>query len=421
MVVFPWQEILSEPGGQAVRQGGEVARRTFCELRRDYPYLFDATRLAAGVTLNTVLNNESLWNRVCRDVPLSAPVGAVVGGQCTVLYSVRCFLTNPQTGASIGSSLRSNVQGAIRRASAEEFPGSTSGTSSYRITIEDALGNVFVDSVLTNSAVRNAIRRIQIDRQDGLPDSCGNGTPVGRTIPPVPPTLPSTINVNQGDFTNVQSPVTYNDLDLGSWPDITFSPDITIPPYRYRALPEGLDIEVDPEFSLAFVPPVPVLLDPVVVGGITEILTTVLAAAPVINLILDILQNPVVDLEELERLIRCCSCGENDTEETSGLFTNVEGGSFGLPDGAVSVSLSMVGTPTEQTKIQLGSGSSPDVYYWGWYSFGGSIGEAGERHPLSFKENSIIVPENAKSFHFAAFYGNRASGSVRSIVRDCLS
>ena len=418
MVTFPWQEILNEPGGQAVRQGGDIARRLFCEFRRDYPYLFDAARFTAA-SLGSVLSNESLWNRICRDVPLSAPVGAVAGGQCPVFYNVRCFFTSPTTGASAGSSLRNFVQGPIARLSAEEFPGTVSGTSSYRVTIQDALGNVFVDPVSTNQTVRNALRRWQVDRSDTLPDNCGNGTPVRRTVPISPPTLPSTVNINRGDFTNVSSPITFNDYDGSNWPSFSFSPDITIAPFRYRALPEGLDITVDPELSLAFVPPVPVVGLPEIILTAGEILSAVTVLAPVINAILDLASGTDVDLTEIERLIRCCSCGENDQVQSESLFGSSQGGVFAIPSDTVSVELLLSDPVSSRTPRQAGNGGSQDVYHWGWYSFGRTLGSSGERNPLQFKRGSILVPQGAKSFEFAAHYGNSASASIIRIVRDC--
>lgn len=416
---FPWQEILNEPAGEAVRQGGEVARRTFCEIRRDYPYLFDSVnQAAAATTFQTALTSRALWDRVCRDVPLSAPQTAVVGGQCPVLYRVRVFLTNPANGTAAGSSLRNNVQGPLQSVTAEEFPGSIPGRSSYRVTIVDALGNSLVDSVAADSTVRNARRQILIDRMDGLPDNCGNRDPVGITIPPTPPVLPPTIVIPQGDYPAVEVDVEWPTFETGDWPDFTFEPDIIIPPYRYRANPWGLDIDYQPRAS--FVPPVPVVLDPVVIGTIGEILSGVIILAPIINEILDITQGQDVNLDEIERLIRCCACGENDVVSIAPLFTNSQGGVFPLPEGTVSVEMSIVPPVTDRTPIQRGSGSAPDVLFWGWYGFGGSDDAIGERNPLAFEQASIPVPDHSKSFGFSASYSNFASGSVIVVTRDCI-
>lgn len=415
---FPWQEILNEPAGEAVRQGGEIARRAFCELRRDYPYLFDAANQAAAATsLQTALTSRALWDRVCRDVPLSAPQTAVVGGQCPVLYRVRMFLTNPANGTSVGSSLRNNVQGPLRSVTAEEFPGTIPGRSSYRITIVDALGNNLVDSVAADSTVRNARRQILIDRMDGLPDNCGNRDPVGITIPPVPPVLPPTIVIPQGDYPAVEVNVEYPTYETIDWPDFNFEPDIVIEPYRYRANPWGLDIDYQPRAS--FVPPVPVVLDPVVIGTIGEILTTVLLSAPVITEVLELILGQDVNLDEIERLIRCCACGENDVLSGASLFSNSEGGTYTLPSGTISIQVSLLEPVSDRTPVQRGSGSSPDVLFWGWYALGGVDGAFGERIQLSFQQTSIVIPENTTSLLFSASYGNTASGSALILTRDC--
>lgn len=417
-ITFPWQEILNEPGGEAVRQGGDAIRRVFCELRRDRPYLFNTANLAAAATtLQPALVSRDLWDRVCRDVPLSEPQTAVVGGQCPVQYDVRCFITNPENGAAVGSTFNALVQGPLQSCTAEEFPGTIAGRSSYRTTVVDALGNALVNLVGANSPVRNARRTWQITRSDSLPDNCGNRDPLPSVQPPDPPTLPPTVTIRQGDYPDVEVNVEWPTYDTTNWPDFTFEPDIVIPPYRYRALPWGLDVDFEPRAS--FVPPVPVVLDPVVIGTIGEILANVAITAPIIELILELTQGQDVDLTEIERLIRCCSCGENDVTSIETLFSSSQGGIFPLPDGSVMVELEILEPVSSRTPIQDGSGSSPDVLYWGWYSFGGSLDSSGERVPLAFEKTSVLLPDGAKSFLFSASYGNRANGSVTKIIRDC--
>jgi hypothetical protein len=110
----------------------------------------------------------------------------------------------------------------------------------------------------------------------------------------------------------------------------------------------------------------------------------------------------------------------NNNAQTLTLRPRRAGLSFGFPTAAASsgainldpniawVQVTMQNSPRNRG-AQYGGGNAPDVTYAGWYSFGGSATEGGDRHPLDYDVTRVQVPPGATTFTFTCKDGRSAT------------
>ncbi len=80
---------------------------------------------------------------------------------------------------------------------------------------------------------------------------------------------------------------------------------------------------------------------------------------------------------------------------------------------SVVVSVTSVGGGVNS---QVGEGTAPNVFFLGWYSFGGDEG-LGERTPFNFRELDVLVPETARTFSYSLNFQSRATVTVKSLQK----
>lgn len=149
------------------------------------------------------------------------------GGQCATTYLVRGDAINPSTGALLGNFPYGFFVGplSIER---ESEPECSPGQVSVPRTVLVHAGGRF-ELVAAQCAAFNPLGPIQVIRDDGLPDDCGNPVPVVEPPPPIvpPPSNPFRFNPSADIDIDI-------DVRIGPDGDIVFNigtGDITVDPF----------------------------------------------------------------------------------------------------------------------------------------------------------------------------------------------
>lgn len=123
------------------------------------------------------------------------------------------------------------------------------------------------------------------------------------------------------------------------------------------------------------------------------------------------------DVDDALKRIEKCSCDSTYTFSEQVLYTG-DGAAIPLPVGTYRVRIT-IQQVSQNAKVEYGNGTSPDVYYAGWYSFGyGSV--PGSRYPVSYIANEFPTPDGATSISFTVRKGYIASVTalIRTIVEE---
>ncbi len=252
-------------------------------------------------------------------------------------------------------------------------------------------------------------------REDGQPDT--GGDPLPRFSPPATypnQSRPTTITL-PGGITLPITPtlVPYNVPSRVNPGDPTSPPDphteypapiqVRIPeiPININFSPSGVELvpEFEPQTSSRQSSPVTTTAPPLLPSKSP---TDECKCEPETN---DIDAQLKAIKDELDA-IKKCACGPNTTIQTQTLGGGT-GGSFGLPDMCLFVTVTLTTIPAN-AKSEYGGGG-PDVYFAGWFSFGTPGFPAGDRIPISHQSSTFFPSTNASSCSFTVKEGYTAS------------
>lgn len=387
---------------------GNALRRAACEWRRVnplptvYPGFFTDPIARAAQRAN-----DRFWDRVCPDVPPPAnpPEQPFFGGQCPVFYRMTGFVT--QTSGAQAADFESFIQGPLLGADIT-LTDQPNGQTTWSIFVRDANGNTRTNAIFTGFRSQVNDWYFRLTREDGQPDNCGDST----ITPPVV-TQPPQVTVNAPVIIGGQEivgPVTAIDLEINPDNTYTFSPQFEFNGIPFSILPEGVDIDVNPQLS--FAPEVNANLN---IGSVGGALDNIVSNIPqLLGLLFDILDliegggGGECDLQPLANYIECLLEKPNAQIRTEPITANNSGGVFAIDADCVGVVVNRTGELQPGTKIQSGSGVAPNVEFWGWFAWGNS-GNFTERTPLNYPNQFLIPPENVNQVLINPTFGNTFS------------
>lgn len=417
--------------------GVELARaatRALCVVRQNFPWAFD---VAATVTpgFSPALGSYGLtrwfWDRQCQDAPLpnsGRGNGGLIGGQCAgVLYTVTGIVNNANAGLppnNVQSISLSNCLGPLRDVWIATRPGGNG--RQYVLYVLDADDTVPREAIIGSDAIATPV--ISNPRFTISPvDNC----PPNTSIPPLPVnpppiSLPITVRIGQEERTRI---VNLPGLDVSNWPQFTFSPTIEIDGITFSFDVGGVNISYE---GGSTTPPAPT--PPDIEQEIEQVIETINNVDNTVNNIENEIENVtntvnninttinnelIADLTEILNAIKCCCCEENVTYETQTIEANSPGGVFDIPSNTVAVIISGGNFDLNLIRTQAGSGSAPNVFYWGWASVNYGSANGGERIPLQFENQSLAVAEGATSVQVSPTFGATCSISVVVKEKNC--
>lgn len=248
------------------------------------------------------------------------------------------------------------------------------------------------------------ITSLAIARADGLPVNTACDVP-----PVVNPEIlfPPIINIDiGGDVFPVEiSPVTYN-VDG----DTYFSP--------------SFNTSLGPvQFDLGGVNFGPFFLPSLNIGGGGQGGATPAEITQIVNnennsQTTQIAQETKIELARLAEYISCLIERPNEQISTDTIASNQEGGIYSLPPGCFAVVIQRTGAIGIGTRIQSGSGTAPNVEYWGWYAIG-RTGNYGVRENLSYQDTIVFVPERANEIIINPTFKNRFTAIALISSNSC--
>lgn len=232
---------------------------------------------------------------------------------------------------------------------------------------------------------------LSVVKSNSSPDLCGDPPP---TYPPeLPPTsfYDTNVSINIGGNT-VNAPVTI--IPTVFAPLTVFRPELNVKvgPINVNLSLGGVTFsptfDIGPDISLPGFDPRPVPPTP----------TSPKDPANQKGCDLD----PVIDLLED---IKECACEDGTLKTTA--YGPSSGREISLPPNTRNVFINVVNIGNGVNQ-QSGAGSTRDVRFLGWYSFGGGT-NPGERIPISFVQSDVIAPENAKHFAYSLNFDSTAT------------
>lgn len=425
-----WDEISAvSENNPAVALARDVAG-LMCRVRQQRPWQYELlTRTGAAAPGLAPIVGRFAWDRICSLFPL--PSGAdenvpFFGGQCPgVDYSIQ--IIDPDRGVVNNNIGNGTARGPIQTMRVIIGPpnfqlDTPPVPTGYTVSGVGALG-AFSRSIDTKVATpRRDTRRFyfRISRIDGLPDSCGNTTPIS-VYPVSPPS--NQITINAPIFGQERSiTVNFPEFNTQNWPSFEWSPTIQFDGITAEFTTEGISIDLPDAVTLG----PPVNINPVIeeINNTTNnVNTNVNNIGNAIENVTDIVTNietilnngTEVNLQPVIDAIKCYCGEENATYQPQNIVTGTTGGVFTLPEGTVAIVVT--GNPSSNLRVrsQAGSGSSPDVYWWGHIAvcYGGADG--GTRIPLQFESQSIRCGDGATSVVVSPYY--ELTCSVTAIVK----
>lgn len=407
MVDYPWSLAESSGAdgpGEYLSQYIASARDAACDYYSDGPGSVAGTQYENPLTAAT----DSLMRKICRPsgprVP-PAPQQPFTGGQCPVFYNVSHEEGTVRTGI-IGSGTNA-LQGPIRYGRVGNQPDGRQAFGIYH------RNGVFV--TISTGSEETVIGGITgISRVDGLPDTCGNPSPI----------LPESAN-------GAPPPAIRGGVYLPPAPGLppvlripTVLPTVYLPPVKLPSLPVPLPSPFPPLFQ----PQVNVQIGPFVfnfnLGGVTvkfgsdstsptstpPALPPSGGAPPVVvkgGDCPDCCDDVSAILDRVKKLV-----GPGDYTET--IYAEgemVNGGSVSLPSKTAYVEVYDV-VQSSRTSVQSGAGG-PDVYFAGWVWYAYTNSALGERVPVDGKQK-YYVPEHQW------LIGSSSAGSFKwTMKRGC--
>lgn len=375
-----------------LRNVANTAANVLCGIYEQYP-----TGILPSVGSTPISNiATSLLDNLCAPRNLLPPANTVpfTGGQCAcVSYNISYNVV--VNGVPSGPN-SATLEGPI---STYRDVDTSSGTAlavfGFIAGTPQCNGPRKVGAIGNVNPRTSSLTVISVTRVDGNPDNCGS--PPARPIQDYPPPNSYTVNapVTIGGNT-VNAPVTI--IPTVFAPVGIFRPEfnVDVGGINVNFNLGGVDFTLKPELNVSVnlpgnyppgaKPPAIAPRDPVSeTCDLTEVI--------------DLLE----DVKE-------CACPPQFNNLTTSYGAAV-GRAISLPNLTQSVVLT-ISTLNTSVRSQVGEGNAPDVWFLGWYAFGGSDG-LGERIPISYLENEFLAPENAKEFAYSLNFQSQAALTVR--------
>lgn len=360
-------EFIGDNLKNVANQGADIV----CQLYKDYPGFM------TGQAFNNPIApyNDGLLNSLCepRNLLPDAPTVPFDGGQCVCVNYLIAFTATGLPGGSESGTIV--IPGAVSPPVKNYSGTSIDGQKVYTwgwYGGSTACGGRQYYAYLTNASENVVVTVNSATRQDGLPDECGNMPPTYPREVPGGDTLNFPTTINTSPNITINAPVSV------FAPVNNFTPQIKIGDFNFDFNLGGLEIGLDPNFTLPPGKDVPTL-PPVPQPGNNQQdrnYDAILAEL----------------LKYAKRLRECQDCDD----DYSFLFTGGTSGnaaSITVPSGGIPIScgISISVVPTN-AREEPGAGE-PRVLYAGWAWFEGN-GFLGERMPIDADNKLFIAPQN---------------------------
>lgn len=400
MADLTWAEIAEGIGtetGDTLVDLANIAADFFCDVYSEFP----------AAIVSSPLDNpgarfvDGLARRICspRDKLPPDADPAPEGGQCPgIIYRVGFSIEisgTPSTGEVL-------LNGPIGGITSREIDGQ------YLVVIECGITETFAPEgfyAILSTGFKPAFEDsyptaaiTSIVREDGFADDCGNGFP---NYPPSLPTQPSLGRLvpvpTGGQPVDVSVEITPIKFEVG----VSIKPEfnVNIGGIQFNFDITGAKITIAPTLKLPDI--LPPALDPRIPLPPPREPGNDPVDSPDLQKQLDDIKNKLDEIEE-------CACEEEDEEGPllSDVLASGSGGVYTLPEKTEFVSLELTTLPSNE-RVEFGNGTSQNVIYAGWFSFGTSQGD-GERIPVSYEENCFFAPKGATRFSYTVRKGASA-------------
>lgn len=399
-------------------------RGALCAIHNNVPYAY-------SIPFENPLNDtvEDFWNGVC-DRP-SSPDGLRpgFGGGCPIDYNVSATAFNEIDGEDQTESwVVQGVQSAYwNPAASPPQPGANN------IIIAICGAGTTLRSLSFAGNALGARKRITVSPLGTETANCCGFPP---TVPPTPNVLPPEVTINLPDIGPVTIPVQFPEVnvDLGG-NIIGFAPVIITPIGQFVFNAGGVSfnprININPDITIPIggsgtgggvtaeeVQAITNNQTQVLSSDLADLLAQILG---VLATIIDLIEalNFQCDLQPVLDLINCYFLELSFVEADVSIVSNSPGGTFNLPDNTDSVVMELVFPPTPQTRVQSGSGTAAQVFYWGWYSLNAQATSDGDRRELYYRNHSTFVPSGTPSITVNPIRGNRFNLVARTKTFTC--
>lgn len=371
-----------------------VAGDFFCDVYSKFP----AAIVGSSLDNPGARFADGLARRICapRNQLPDQPAPVPPGGQCPeVLYNIIIRTRNTPSDPWSDSSIYQRV-GPVRGVFLERASDTamavvlkTNGPLGVNAPTDETVAFVSGDTSQLGGA-----ELVSVVRDDGLPDNCGNGFPNYPDDIPPPNLLAKPLPVPVGGpLVEVPVEIVGTKYEIG----ISIKPEfnINVGGIQVKFDITGAKITIAPTLKLPDVlppgkdtrpsPPAPVEpgKEPV--------------ADPDLKRELDEIKDKLDELEE-------CACDEDpEGPLLSDIIANSSGGVYSLPANTEYVEVQLTVLPSN-SRVEFGNGTSQNVIYAGWYSFG-TVQGAGDRLPISYEQNVFFAPKGASRFSFTVRKG----------------
>jgi len=392
-----WQEIaegIGETTGDTLVDLANTAADFFCDVYSQFPAAIVSSPLDnPGARLV-----DGLSRRICapRDKLPPDAQPAPEGGQCPgIVYRVGYSVEISGT-PSTGEVLLNGPIGGI---------SSRNDDDRYQIVIECGVTELYAPegfyTILdtgTKSVFEESFPTAQvtsINREDGFADDCGTGYPNYPNTLPDAPSLGKLVPVPiGGPLVEVPIEIVPVKFEVG----INIKPEININigGINIKFDITGAKITIAPTLKLPDI--LPPRLDPRPLPPAPAEPGKEPVDDPNLQKQLDDIKKKLDEIED-------CACEEDEGEGAllQDILGSGDGGVYTLPERTEFVRLELTTLPSNQS-VQFGNGTSQDVIFAGWYSFGTSQGD-GDRLPVSYANNSFFAPEGASRFSYTVTKG----------------
>jgi len=409
MPEYSWQEVANgglDAAPAPVKSAVAAARSFACQLYRDYEGFFGNT--APQGPLEGL--KRGIWDKVCSGglppVPPAPPPWN--GDTCACAeYEVT---TIPRSATSRGTESTRTVMGPIFgiRTSGSP-PGATSDFLQHGSCVGGQFGGLVETSIGGSGDGSFKAVILRSNRVGGPSPPCLTPQPDTPLPPPPPPPdrqrEVAPINISPG--INISVPVILVRPTLNV--DINPSVEVNVGPFNINFGLGGIRVDISPTFApVILTPPVPL---PPLPPGIPR----PPALPPAGGNCPDPCEE--FDYARIEAAIarERKFYAKPKTRFLSTVLATANAGKVPLPARSRFIRLTLTKEPNS-VKEQAGSGG-PNVLYAGWVSWG--RGTPGERIPLSYRDNTFVLPPDMSEFSWTTYKGAIAQVSV--VVEEDLS
>lgn len=402
MTLYSWGDVAAGALDQAptpVKESVAAARKFACGLYKAYEGYYGNT--APQGPLEGL--KRGVWDKICDNglppVPSDPPPWD--GNSCACVEYLVEGLQYETSG--IGQRLPWNaiVTGPIFGIRvAGGFPGGATFFLRHGRCTNGVFSGVRERELGGASGPERTYQITSINRVAGQGDSCPVPSP--NPIPPPTPPSPSdqkgNTNITIAPGVTINAPITL----VGPTTNVSLNPsvEVNVGPLNVNFGLGGINVDISPSFNPTLI--VPVVNLPSLPGP------RPLPLPPSGGVCPD--PCPDIDYARIEAAIRAERkfYAKPKTRREVAVLGSGVGGTVVLPAEAAWVRLVLTKEPLS-VQEQFGAGG-PDVLFAGWHSFG--VGTGGERIPISYRQNTYLVPKGATQFSWTVYRGAIASVSA---------